>query len=61
MNTVEKFFLETMDKCNFRNCVDDDFSFIDHLIDSDDIEKIRERDEAEEKAKDTADFDNIGV
>ena len=59
MNTVEKFFLETMDKCNFRNCVDDDFSFIDRLIDSDDIEKIRERDEAEEKAKDTVEINML--
>ena len=61
MNTVEKFFLETMDKCNFRNCIDDDFSFIDHLIDNDDIEKIREKDEAEEKANDAVEFDNIEV
>ena len=53
MNTVEKFFLETMDKYNFRNCIDDDFSFVDCLIDGSDIEKIRERDEAEERAKDT--------
>lgn len=56
MNTVEKFFLETMDKCNFRNCIDDDFSFVDCLIDGSDIEKIRERDEAEERAKDTVEI-----
>lgn len=59
MNTVEKFFLETMDKCNFRNCVDDDFSFIDCLIDGSDIEKIRERDEAEERAKDTVEINML--
>ena len=61
MNTVEKFFLESMDKHNFINCVDDDFSFVDCLIDAHDLEKIREKDEAEEKAKDTAYIDDIGV
>ncbi len=59
MNTVEKFFLETMDKCNFRNCIDDDFSFVDCLIDGSDIEKIRERDEAEERAKDTVEINML--
>ena len=59
MNTVEKFFLETMDKCNFRNCIDDDFSFVDCLIDGSDVEKIRERDEAEERAKDTVEINML--
>ena len=59
MNTVEKFFLETMDKCNLRNCIDDDFSFVDCLIDGSDIEKIRERDESEERAKDTVEINML--
>ena len=59
MNTVEKFFLETMDKCNFRNCIDDDFFFFFCLIDGFDIEKIRALYDAEVRAQDTVEINML--
>ena len=56
MNSVERMFLECMDSENFSKCVDDDFSFVDLLVDASDLEKIRERDEAKEEIT-----DGIGV
>lgn len=43
MNKVEQLFLEEMDRTNFMNIINDDFSFVDSLIDSFDIERINNK------------------
>lgn len=43
MNKVEQLFLEEMDRTNFMNIINDDFSFIDGLIDSADLERINNK------------------
>ncbi len=43
MNKVEQLFIEEMDRTNFMNVINDNFSFIDGLIDSFDIERINNK------------------